>query len=271
MSLIESAVRRAKAAGQTESETSLGRRPAVRRPPPSEAEVAEARRFQPAQLDTEVMERSGVLQQVSDEAAMRAFKILRTRVLQRLEAQNWQSFAVTAAGAVEGKTLTAINLAISLAQAVNTWVFLVDLDLRRPKMAQYLGMTFSYGMDHYLSGQAELNQIIYETGIPRLAVIPTAQRLSNSSELLVSPRMGDFQHALAAESPRRLIIYDMPPVLMSDDVLAFSPYVDSLLLVVAEAGTRRSALEESREALAERNLLGVVLNRSTERNDADYY
>jgi hypothetical protein len=58
---------------------------------------------------------------------------------------------------------------------------------------------------------------------------------------------------------------------MSDDVLAFSPYVDSLLLVVAEGGTRRTALEESREALAERNLLGVVLNRSTERNDTDYY
>src|SRR5262245_8572435 len=132
MSLIESAVQRAKAASQAQPPTSLTSRAAIRRPPSADAERADARRFQSAEYDAATMERCGVLQQVSDEAAMRAYKILRTRVLQRLEAHGWQSVAITAAGAVEGKTLTSINLAMSLAQVANTWVFLVDLDLRRP-------------------------------------------------------------------------------------------------------------------------------------------
>ena len=74
---------------------------------------------------------------------MRAYKILRTRLLRRLEANQWHSFAVTGATAGEGKTLTAINLAMALAQDSNTWVFLVDLDLQRPSVADYLGMNNS--------------------------------------------------------------------------------------------------------------------------------
>ena len=80
-----------------------------------------------------------VLPQVTDAGALRAYKILRTRVLRRLEANQWHSFAVTGVTAGEGKTLTAINLAMALAQDVNTWVFLVDLDLQRPRVADYLG------------------------------------------------------------------------------------------------------------------------------------
>jgi protein-tyrosine kinase len=95
------------------------------------ADLSHARRFKSVQLDPEVLERNCILPAVSDPAALRAYKILRTRITKRMEQQQWRSFGVTGLSPGDGKTLTSINLAITLAQNVNTWVFLVDLDLRR--------------------------------------------------------------------------------------------------------------------------------------------
>ena len=83
--------------------------------------------------------------------------------------------------------------------------------------------------------------------------------------------MAELVQSLEAESPRRVVIFDMPPVLAADDVLAFSPQVDGLLLVVGEGTTSRDSLRSAKEVLGEMNLLGVVLNRSAERNDSAYY
>ena len=77
--------------------------------------------------------------------------------------------------------------------------------------------------------------------------------------------MDELMQALEAETPRRIVIFDMPPVLAADDVLAFAPQVDGLLMVVAEGTTDRDALRGAKEVLEEMNLLGVVLNRSAER------
>ena len=206
---------------------------------------------------------------------MRAYKILRTRVLRRLEANQWHSFAVTGVTAGEGKTLTAINLAMALAQDSNTWVFLVDLDLQRPKVADYLGMRNGHGergLTDFLLGDATFEQIIYSpASIDRLAVIPNFQSVANASDLLTSPRMEELLHALEAETPRRIVIFDMPPVLAADDVLAFAPQVDGVLLVVGESTTSRDALRGAKELLQEMNLLGVVLNRSDTSDEGAYY
>ncbi len=201
----------------------------------------------------------------------RAYKILRTRVLHRLSANNWQSVGITGTVAGEGKSLTAINLALALAQEVNTWVFLVDLDLQRSQVGGYLGMNVDFGVTDYLTGQCELDQCIYDIGVRRLAVVPNVRRAENSSEFLTSPRMGEFVDKLSQEAPRRIIVFDMPPILASDDVLAFGPRADSHLLVVSQGHTARRTLANAKEILAEMNVIGVVLNRSTEHNDSPYY
>ncbi|HEX7115483.1 MAG TPA: CpsD/CapB family tyrosine-protein kinase [Steroidobacter sp.] len=276
MSIIEQAVRKsAQKMNRAAQDAAQGRpRPAARQAP-SPAEAARAQRFRPVMLDSSVLAQNCILPQIEDTAALRAYKILRTRVLRRLEANQWHSFAVTGVTAGEGKTLTAINLAIALAQDVNTWVFLVDLDLQRPRIADYLGLDPArqggQGLSDYLLGEATLENIACSPGFERLAVIPNYQPVPNSSELLTSPRMLDLTQALAAETPRRIVIFDMPPVLAADDVLAFSPQIDGLLLVVAEGTTDRASLARAKEILAEMNLLGVVLNRSAERNDQAYY
>lgn len=275
MSIIEEAVRKtAEQHQRLASSDPSHARSRIRRVTTTPIDTSQARTFQRISLNNTVLEQNRVLPRISDQAALRAYKILRTRVLRRLEANQWRSFAVTGVTAGEGKTLTAINLAMALAQDVNTWVFLVDLDLQRPRVAQYLGMSGlngEKGLSDYLAGEASLESIVYTPSIERLSIVPNFQPLAQSSELLGSPRMLELLRTLENEAPRRVIIFDMPPVLAADDVLAFAPQLDGVLLVVGEGATSRDSLRSAKEVLAEMNLLGVVLNRSTERDDNAYY
>ncbi len=279
MSLIESAIAKAReVAHASAARTSpAAQNSAPPRRIPAERRVVDtdspksARQYPLCATDVVRMEENRILPQISDRAALRAYKIMRTRLLQRLAQNNWQTLAVTGTDTGQGKTLTAINLAIALAQDPNTSVMLVDLDLQRPMIGTYMGMTFKHGLGEYLTGEAELGQIIYNPGIERLAVIPNSRSFEHSSERLTGPRMLELQSFINAESPPRIVIYDMPPLLLSDDVLTFAPQVDGMLLVVSEGFTSRSALKKSKEILAEMNVIGVVLNRSTERDDGAYY
>lgn len=289
MSIIEEAVRKnaeRQSRAEKQSRYAPGAEPArpaaepargqarLRRVPVTAVDSAHAGRFQPVTLDKAALHDAMVLPQLQDAGALRAYKILRTRILRRLETNQWHSFAVTGVTAGEGKTLTAINVAIALSQDPSTWVALIDLDLQRPRVAEYLGMRNSRGekgLSDYLQGNASFENIVYCPDIERLAVIPNFSPVANSSEALTTPRMSELMQALEAESPRRVLIFDMPPVLAADDVLAFAPQIDGLLLVVAEGTTERNSLKSAKEVLAEMNLLGVVLNRSAERNDSAYY
>jgi protein-tyrosine kinase len=274
MTLIESALRKMqqsaqRAAVEPAKPANAARRAQTRSTDAPKLEPEHT--FLPSTLDVEAMERSCALPQVTDDRALRGYKILRSRLLQRMSTGNLQSLAVTGTDVAQGKTLTATNLAFALAQDPATSVFLVDLDLRRPRVAQALGMQFNYGLSDYLAGAASIDQIIYESGIPRLAIVPNGSVVPNSSEQLTSPRMAALLHTLTAAVPRRIVVYDMPPVMMSDDVIVFVPQVDGVLLVVSECFTERAMIEKAREVLGEMNILGVVLNRSRETNDASYY
>jgi protein-tyrosine kinase len=277
MSLIEEVMRRQAHERGTTAPALGGAASAARVARPIHAPAAPAAaetpvpQYQSAPLDAEALERNRVLLRIRDVAVSRAYNILRTRVLRRMVANGWYTLGVTGTSAGEGKTITAVNLAIALAQDPNAWVFLVDLDLQRPQLGSYLGMTYEYGLTDFLTGNASLEQVVYDIGIKRLAVVPNASPVETSSEHLRSARMADFVHALEAQSPRRIVIFDMPPLNVSDDVLAFSPRVDSFLLVASQGFTARRTLANAKEVLSELNLLGVVLNRSVERNDSPYY
>ena len=276
MSLIEEVMRRqaherAAVGGLSPVAGGMASAARVARPMLAPAPDAVAPQYRSAAVDPEAMERNRVLLRIQDVAVSRAYKILRTRVLHRMAANNWTTLGITGTTAGEGKTITAVNLALALAQDPNAWVFLVDLDLQRPQLGAYLGMNYEYGLTDFLTGQAELEQVVYDIGIKRLAVVPNASPVELSSEHLRAARMADFINALEAHTPRRIIIFDMPPLNVSDDVLAFAPRVDSFLLVVSQGLTARRTLANAKEVLSELNVLGVVLNRSTEHNDSPYY
>jgi len=232
------------------------------------------RAFQATSPDKEIMEESRIVSAIDDRSAIAAYSVLRTRVLQRMRNNGWHTLLVTSPGASEGKTLTALNLAVSLSRDVNQSVMLVDLDLRRFTVAKYFGFSTDVkaGIGDYLMGSAEISEIIYvPSNLERITVIPNREAVENSSDLLASPRMKQLLAWLREQSDRTIIIFDMPPVLACDDVLAFCPVVDSVLLVVAEGQTDRAALEKTIGLLAETNLLGVVLNKSDELGDSEAY
>jgi len=205
------------------------------------------------------------------EAIANVYKILRTRVLQRMVANGWNTIGITSVSEAEGKTLTAINLAISLSRERNHTVLLADLDLRRPTVHKYFGYDPPAGLGDFLMGEAELQDVLFNPGIERLVVLPGRKPLHNSSEMLSSPRMVQLIDELKSRYPNRLDLFDLPPALVTDDVLAFSPCVDALLLVIEEGKTTREALERLREILEGVHILGSVLNKSDEPSSQYYY
>jgi len=203
------------------------------------------------------------------------YKMLRTRVLQRLRSSKWNVIGVSGTGPGEGKTMTAVNLAYSLAQDVNHRVVLIDLDLRRPSIHHYLGLKPKNDLTSFLKGTAELKNILVRPNEKRLALMTNQTTYRDSSEILSSPELGKLINQLRDLGPKTITIVDLPPVLAGDDVLAFAPLVDALLLVVAQGTCRREYLAESQELLKDFNTLGVILNRSRDRTATggyyDYY
>ena len=208
--------------------------------------------------------------QSSDPGAA-AYKMLRTRILHRMRSQGWHKLAVTSPRANAGKTLTSINLAISLAHEPNQDVILVDLDLRNPRVATYLGLDPEFGLADHLTRDVPIEKVLLKPNIPRLYVIPSTEPLQNSSELLASAQMSVFTQTLVSTSPSTIVIFDLPPLLEADDMLTFMPQVDAVLFVVAQRETRRGDLERSNELFKDLNLLGTVLNKSDDEAPADYY
>jgi protein-tyrosine kinase len=199
------------------------------------------------------------------DAVADVYKVLRTRILHRMRAKGWNSLAITSVGANNGKTLTAVNLAISLARRVNQTVLLVDLDLRRPRVARYFTEKTLLGLSDYLLHGTPLAQILFNPGgIERLVILPGNKPLVNSSEMLSSPAMVNLVQDLKTRYVSRLVLFDMPPLIGTDDMLAFLPYTDAVLLVVEEGKTHREELMRAQELLQETNFLGTVLNKSAD-------
>lgn len=210
---------------------------------------------------------SPIIGDAAGDVMAEAFALLRTRLMHRMEANGWNALAVTSPSPGEGKTLTAINLAISFARATTHTVLLADLDLRRPQAHRYFGYRPERGVCDHLLHEVPLSEILFNPQVDGLVVLPGGEPMSNSSEMLSSPRMARLVHELKNRYPSRIVLFDMPPMLSSDDVLAFAPHPDAFLLVVEDGRTRRDDLARSFELLSETRVAGTVLNRCRESLD----
>lgn len=192
-----------------------------------------------------------------------AYKILRTQVKQRLQENGWNVVGVTSAGHGEGKTLTSVNLAVSLAMETTQTVLLVDSDLSDPSVHHVFGLKNCLGLTDYLLDDQPVEDLLIHPGIERFVLLPAGRALSSSTEILTSPKMLDLVEELKYRYPSRVVVFDLPPLLHTADVLAFSPYTDALLLVVEEG---RTTAEDLQRALAlikgSRPVLGTVLNKA---------
>jgi protein-tyrosine kinase len=194
-----------------------------------------------------------------------AYKILSTQVSHRLRERQWNTLAITSPGEREGKTLTAVNLAISLAKEFNQTALLVDADLRHPGVRDCLRLPPGPGLSDYLLADASIEQLLVNPGIPGFVVLPGGNPQPNSSEILGWRKMTQLVHELKQRYQSRIVLFDLPPLLSSADVLAFAPHVQATLLVVEEGKTSREDVARAAELIGPKHLLGTVLNKTMER------
>jgi len=216
------------------------------------------------EVDPDTLHANRVIAGRDGDPTANIYRILRSQVLRKLADGGWSTLAICSANEDEGKTLTAANLAVSLAADVNQTVLLVDLDLRDADIADTFGIEPTFGLDDYLRGRMELSKCLVNPGIERLVLLPMREPLDRSSELLGSPMMARLAHELKNRYPDRLVIYDMPPVLQTDDCLAFMPNVDATLFVIAEGASTSDEIQRALNLLRNNNVIGAILNKSLE-------
>jgi capsular exopolysaccharide synthesis family protein len=175
-----------------------------------------------------------------------------------------QTLLLTSALAGEGKSISALNLAITSAAAGDQHgVLLVDTDLRKPSIHTYLGIRTRCGLSDYLLGDTEYSQIFFKTQIPGLTIIPAGRRVSNPTTLLASTRMGQLFRDIKSQKQYSSIILDSSPVLLTSEPKILLQYVDTTILVVRAQKTPAEIIAQTIKILGEENILGCVLNGVT--------
>lgn len=213
------------------------------------------------ELDSRRLRGNRIFRGDERESVVMAYKQLRTQVYQKLTKNRWQTIGLTSSVQGEGKSTTAINLAYALARSVYQTVVLVDMDLRRPSIHAKLGYEPTYGLSDYYTDNVPLSEIMFSPGMEGLVIIPGRKSLHLASEAISSHRTKQLLQEIATYFPSRFVIYDLPPVLVADDVLAFETNLDTILLVTDASHAKKEDLRRTMDTLTESNIMGVVLNK----------
>ncbi len=199
-----------------------------------------------------------------------SFDILRTQVLNRMEAGGWRTLAVISPTPECGKTVVAINLAMSIAHHTGRTALLADFDLRRPSIGSRLGLPPGRTLNDVLDGEATLAEALVNPGLPKLVVLPTAKPVPKSAETLSSRKVESLIEELRNRYLERIIIFDLSPLLVADDAITVLPKIDCALMVVGNGMVSKGEMEESLHHLHATNLVGTVLNKA-EPPPRNYY
>jgi len=203
----------------------------------------------------------------------RPYDMLRTQVLQSMGVSGWKVLGVTSPTPGCGKTLTAVNLALSIARQSDQSVVLVDLDMQKPQVGNSLGLVPTYdGALGVLQERATVPSTIIpvRAGTQRMAVLPTAST-RESSELMGSRAMRNLLQDIRKRYQSHIIMLDLPPILSSDDVIAILPQIDCLLLVAAVGLSKVSEVEECNKHLQSSHIVRFVVNKAADEHSGYYY
>lgn len=237
---------------------------AVEVPQLSEIRLGERARFTAKKLDASHLLAHRIFAHNGADQRTRPYDILRTEVLQSMARHQWKIVGVTSPTPGCGTTVTAINLAFSIARHADKAALLVDMDLQKPQIANFLGITpIQGGVLDVLEGRNAPQNVIRPAQVAseRLDVMLTAPT-RRSSELMSSRALPSVLRQLRAAYPDNIILLDLPPILASDDVLAILPHIDCILLVVAAGWSKTSDLEECNKHLRSTPIVRIVVNKS---------
>ena len=224
----------------------------------------------PVILSPSVLTGNGLFLEVSHHPAAVAFDMLRTRLLHGLAEKSWKRIAVTSPTHGCGKSFVATNLALSLARRPSSRTALLDLDLRRPELARILGVREEHALSEFLSGEQPLESIFCRHG-RTLALGLNGVAIDKASETLHDPETVSALAAMLEQLDPEVVIYDVPPLLVNDDVLALGPCLDAVLLVTDGTKTTPDEIRACERLLQRRiPLMGVVLNRAQDFSAGRY-
>lgn len=203
--------------------------------------------------------------------AAEEYRKLRARVLRATEKDFQNTILVTSARGAEGKTITAINLAVAIAREVDRTVLLVDADMRKPSVHEYLGLRPECGLSDYLASRRQLPEVLVKTGIGKLVLLPAGIPPENPAELIASERMRDLILELKGRYRDRYIIFDSPPLLMTADSISLCNYVDGVIFITRAGVTDPKTAGEALSLLKEQTILGTVFNDASTDPGKDRY
>lgn len=179
---------------------------------------------------------------------------------------------VTSARPHEGKTYTAINLALSIALERDRTVLLVDADVARPSVARVLNFPGTAGLVDFLADHdRSLGDLILQTSLPKLRILPAGRRHAHSTELLASEGMQQLAQELADRYPDRVVVFDTPPLLATSEAAVLAGLMGQVVMVVEAGKTKREELKEALALLNPDQYIGLVLNKSHRPFGTEYY
>lgn len=215
-------------------------------------------------VDLAHLERQRIIAHDDADARSKHFHILRTQILQTMDARGWQTLAVTSPTPGCRAPETAINLAISIARQPDRSVVLVDFDLSETAVANCLGLECNAGVANVLRRSAPLSDALTPLVVNnyRLMLLPNDAPISNSAEWLASRAMTSLLQELKAAFRSSILIFNVAPILPSDDAISILPQLDCALFVTAAGLTRRSEVKACEEYLKTTEILRILVHGS---------
>jgi len=230
-------------------------------------------------IDFERLQKEGYITPESmDNIKAEELRIIKRPLLQNafgkcaVPVANGNMIMVTSSLPDEGKTYLSLSLAISIALERDKTVLLVDSDVINPSLSRLLGVNEATGLTDYLQDSTiSLEDIIVNTSIPRLRLIPSGSRHEQSNELLTSSRMSDLSKELSERYADRVVLFDAPPLLLANQAVVLSQLMGQITVVVEAEKTPQNAVHEAVGMLDEQKVIGLVLNKTRKPGSYNYY
>ncbi|OPY15913.1 MAG: Tyrosine-protein kinase YwqD [Syntrophus sp. PtaB.Bin138] len=191
------------------------------------------------------------------------FRRLRAQIIKPGLNHTPKTILVTSTMAGEGKSLIAINLAITIAIDLHSHALLVDCDLRNPTLSRFFGLQSERGLSDYLLGEEDISDLLIKTSVDKLTILSGGNSQENPVELIGSNRMKAFVQDMTSRYDDRYIILDSSPLLATTEPSLLGEMVDGIILVVKSGETPRESIQQALKLVKKEKILGVVLN-STE-------
>jgi protein-tyrosine kinase len=282
-SLLEEAANRLRQSGLRETAPSSGTAvpdyPAHSAPPRRSAESLEAAREPDVRIDLPALKAQGYLTPGGERTRVaEEFRIIKRPLLENAFGKSAEMvphgsiIMVTSAVPGEGKTYTALNLAMSIAMEMDKTVLLIDADVGRARLHDVLKTPLGPGLiDLLMDSSLDVGDVMLRTNVPKLRVIPMGRFHSHSTELLASQNMRRLTAELETRYSDRIVIFDSPPILSTSDPVVLSGLVGQVVFVVAAGSTPQGVVRDALSLIDESKPVGLVLNKVRTSSGSSYY